>query len=90
MCYIALQVIEPSVTSTYAKDILSHVERAIYCLDKMDHLGPTTGKALSVDVTKCAKDALMLSNSGIRFDHTVIDEFPWLKYVISTFHLFPL
>lgn len=83
-------VIEPSVTSTYAKDILSHVERAIHCLDKMDHVGPTTGKVLSVDVMKCAKDALMLSNSDIRFDHTMIDEFPWLKYVISTFHMFPL
>ncbi|CAI7598278.1 unnamed protein product [Penicillium palitans] len=73
-------VIEPSVTSTYAKDIFSHVERAIHCLDKMDHVGPTTGKALSVDVMKCAKDALMLSNSDIRFDHTMIDEFPWLNF----------
>ncbi|KAJ5519109.1 hypothetical protein N7453_001531 [Penicillium expansum] len=73
-------VIEPSVTSTYAKEIFSHVERAIHCLDKMEHVGPTTGKALSVDVMKCAKDALMLSNSDIRFDHTMIDEFPWLNY----------
>lgn len=83
-------VIEPSVTSTYAKDIFSHVERAIHCLDKMDHVGPTTGKALSVDVMKCAKDALMLSNSDIRFDHTMIDEFPWLKCVISIFQHIPL
>ncbi|CAG7923619.1 unnamed protein product [Penicillium olsonii] len=72
-----------SVTSVYARTIFSSVERGIHCLDQMEHMGPTTGKALSMDIMKCAKDALILSASSEDLEENLAINFPWLNDVFD-------
>ncbi|CAG7986152.1 unnamed protein product [Penicillium olsonii] len=76
-------VTSSSVTSLYARMIFESVERGINCLDQMEHMGPTTGKALSVDLMKCAKDALVLSASSEDLEGDLVDSFPWLNDIFT-------
>ncbi|KAE8152755.1 fungal-specific transcription factor domain-containing protein [Aspergillus avenaceus] len=73
-------VLGPDVPTDYAIDIFGFVDQGIHCLDQMEHVGPTTGKTLSIDVMQCAKKALNCSsdNSADRFS-ALADGFPWLK-----------
>ncbi|RAK84718.1 hypothetical protein BO79DRAFT_274385 [Aspergillus costaricaensis CBS 115574] len=72
-------VLNTSVTVEHALDIFTSVERGIQCLDKMEHHGPITGKALSLDIMKCAKDALFLSTCEVDLEENLAGSFPWLK-----------
>ncbi|CAG8138909.1 unnamed protein product [Penicillium salamii] len=72
------------VTPIYARGIFRSVGRGINCLDQMEHMGPTTGKALSMDIMKCAKDALMLSASNHDLERNLVANFPWLNDVYNT------
>lgn len=74
-------VIGPGVDSEYAKEILSYVNQGIHCLDQMEHIGPTTGKKLSIDVMKCVKEAIHSSSQELQHCASLLDDFPWLEYV---------
>ncbi|PYH92314.1 hypothetical protein BO71DRAFT_485549 [Aspergillus ellipticus CBS 707.79] len=63
----------------YAKDILGYVDTGINCLDQMEHVGPTTGKMLSMDIMKCAKEALNSSSEELQDFGNLLNEFPWLS-----------
>ncbi|KAI9037657.1 fungal specific transcription factor domain-containing protein [Aspergillus affinis] len=71
-------VIGPGVDPEYAKDILSYVNRGIHCLDQMEHIGPTTGKKLSIDVMECVKEAIQSSSQELQHCSSLFEEFPWL------------
>ncbi|KAJ5398594.1 hypothetical protein N7465_009083 [Penicillium sp. CMV-2018d] len=72
-------VLAPDTNTDYGKIILGYVNRGIHCLDQMEHVGPTTGKALSIDIMKCAQDALKFSNEKTCRFGDMIHEFPWLR-----------
>lgn len=73
------EILGPHVSASYAKEALSFVEKAIQCLDQMVHVGPTTGKSLSLDIMQVAKDAFNLSSIQGEIDADLIKDFPWLK-----------
>lgn len=79
-------VLDSDMTAQYARNTFTVVERGIQCLDQIQHVGPTTGKALSLDVMKVAKDALGSSQSLGDLDENMTSFFPWLQqYVLSLF-----
>lgn len=75
---VLYDVLGHSTDPDYSKGIFGHVNQGIHCLDQMEHVGPTTGKALSIDVMKCAKDALSATDELLQFGD-LLNEFPWLK-----------
>lgn len=72
-------VLGPETDIEYSKDIIAVVERGIKCLDLIEHIGPTTGKALSLDVMRVAKDALRSAQTVSQLDQNVMNFFPWLQ-----------
>ncbi|PYI10969.1 hypothetical protein BO78DRAFT_403530 [Aspergillus sclerotiicarbonarius CBS 121057] len=78
-CVTLLYHVLDPLTIEHAKNIFSSVERGIHCLDQMEHHGPITEKALSMDIMKCAKDALLLSTIEKSLEEEMTDNFPWLN-----------
>lgn len=76
---LLFNVVNSAVTILEAKGILSSVERGILCLGQMEHKGPITGKALSMDIMKSAKDALALATTEHNLDQDLVSNFPWLR-----------
>lgn len=78
-------VLDPATTTDHAREVFAAVERAVECLDLMPHVGPTSGKAVSLDVMRIAKEALWSNtamaaeDSGLGQD--LAEDFPWLQYV---------
>ncbi|KAE8142483.1 hypothetical protein BDV38DRAFT_294355 [Aspergillus pseudotamarii] len=73
-------VFDPMTTSDNARKIFASVERAIKCLDQINHIGPTSGKALSLDVMKIAKDTLQSTREDSALSDDLLSSFPWLQY----------
>lgn len=48
-------------------------------MDKIDHIGTTTGRAISLDVMKVAKDALFSTEAEMRLGSNLIEDFAWLN-----------
>ncbi|KAJ5335528.1 hypothetical protein N7452_007931 [Penicillium brevicompactum] len=71
-------VLDPETTHEYARDTFTVVDRGIECLDQIQHVGQTTGKALSLDVMKFAKDAFLSTQNQSILDDDLIGYFPWL------------
>ncbi|CAG8292313.1 unnamed protein product [Penicillium olsonii] len=74
-------VLDPRTGAAHAKDVFSVVERGVECLDQIHHLGQTTGKSLSLDVMKIAKDTLRSSTVDPELSQNLFGEFPWLQYI---------
>ncbi|KAJ5731297.1 uncharacterized protein N7483_005805, partial [Penicillium malachiteum] len=79
------EIIGPGADPVHAKEILGFVDQGVHCLDQMEHIGPTTGKALSVDVMNCVKEAFQCSSEEIPQFDSLVSEFPWLRYVLPLF-----
>lgn len=73
---VLYDILDPDTDPDYGKDIFGYVNQAIYCLDQVEHVGPTTGKALSVDVVKYAKDALNAPGEEIHCVRDLFNDFP--------------
>ncbi|PYI02738.1 hypothetical protein BO78DRAFT_463801 [Aspergillus sclerotiicarbonarius CBS 121057] len=73
------QVLDPATTMSYAKETFSVVEQAIRCLDGMNHLGPRTGKRLSTDIMRMAKNVVFSSSGEGIIGQSLVTEFPWLE-----------
>lgn len=73
------EVLDPANTVSHAKETFTCVELAIQCLDTMTHLGPQTGKKMSVDIMNMAKNAFFSSPRAQAVEQSLIDEFPWLR-----------
>ncbi|KAE8154352.1 hypothetical protein BDV25DRAFT_147990 [Aspergillus avenaceus] len=73
-------VLDPTATSDNTKEVFVAVERAIKCLDQIKHIGPTSGKALSLDVMKIAKDTLRSTHEENSLSEDLLSSFPWLQY----------
>lgn len=75
-------VLDPRTATQHATAAFITVERGIQCLDEIEHIGPLTGKAISMDIMKVAKDALVSIGHSFEPNQSLIDSFPWLLYVI--------
>lgn len=73
-------VLDPRTAIQHAKAAFITVERGIHCLDEIEHIGPLTGKAISMDIMNVAKDALVSIEHSFEPDQNLIDSFPWLLY----------
>lgn len=78
-------VLDPMTTSDNARKIFASVERAIKCLDQINHIGPTSGKALSLDVMKIAKNTLQSTREDSALSDDLLSSFPWLQYVCECY-----
>ncbi|PLB39881.1 transcription factor domain-containing protein [Aspergillus candidus] len=54
------------------------VDRGIQCLDEVEHAGYTTGKAMSLDLMKIAKQAVQAADPVVDTSQSLVDSFPWL------------
>ncbi|RAK95482.1 Zn(II)2Cys6 transcription factor [Aspergillus ibericus CBS 121593] len=62
-----------------ARKTFTVVEKAIKCLDEIEHTGYTSGKALSLDLMKVAKQAVLAADPVVDTNQVLVDEFPWLE-----------
>ncbi|PYH99736.1 hypothetical protein BO71DRAFT_424804 [Aspergillus ellipticus CBS 707.79] len=76
------EVLDPATALIHARETFSVVEQAIQCLDGMKHLGPRTGRDLSADIMRMAKNALFSSHQSYSANQAML-QFPWLRYVSS-------
>ncbi|PLB44115.1 hypothetical protein P170DRAFT_513377 [Aspergillus steynii IBT 23096] len=72
-------VLDPIITSDHAKAIFSTVELAIQCLDEMQHAGPMSGKALSLEVMEIAKSTIPSAGEDTEISEYLLGSFPWLQ-----------
>lgn len=72
-------VLDPVTTSDHAKAIFGTVELAIQCLDEMQHVGPMSGKALSLEVMEIAKSTIPSSFDDTEINEYLLASFPWLQ-----------
>ncbi|KAF9887093.1 hypothetical protein FE257_010587 [Aspergillus nanangensis] len=61
-----------------ARQTFAVVERGIKCLDEIEHAGYTTGKVLSMDLMKVAKQAVLAADPVVDTNQALVDSFPWL------------
>ncbi|KAE8380916.1 hypothetical protein BDV26DRAFT_115804 [Aspergillus bertholletiae] len=71
-------VLDPRTAPEHAKATFATVERGIQCLDEIQNVGPLTGKIISTDIMKMAKDALASMGDSFGTDLNLFDSFPWL------------
>ncbi|CAG8197915.1 unnamed protein product [Penicillium salamii] len=71
-------VLDPRTAPQHASSVFITVERGIRCLDEIEHIGPLTGKAVSMDIMKVAKDAMVSIEQFFEPDQDFVDSFPWL------------
>lgn len=76
-------VLDPRTAQEDARATLATVERGIQCLDEIQHVGPLTGKVISTDIMKMAKQALISMGDSFGTDLDLFDAFLWLLYVFS-------
>lgn len=83
---LLFEVLDPATTTSHATDVFHVVEKGLECLDKIDHVRSTTGRAISQDVMAIAKAALFSTETTARLDSNLIDDFAWLgnEYDMNT------
>ncbi|KAJ5757978.1 uncharacterized protein N7511_006672 [Penicillium nucicola] len=74
-------VLHPGIDSHRAKLTFAAVERGIECLDEIDHVGPTTGKAISMDILKVARDTWMSAEAPTSLESELLQSIPQLQCV---------
>jgi len=75
---LLFEVLHPAATPAHATDVFHIVEKGLQCLDKIDHVGSTTGRAISLDVMAIAKAALFSTEGTTRLESTLMEDFQWL------------
>lgn len=75
---LLFEVLDPAATPTHVTDVFHIVEKGLQCLDKIDYVGSTTGRAISHDVMAIAQAALFSTEATIRLESSLVDEFSWL------------
>lgn len=87
---LLFEVLHPAATPAHATDVFHVVEKGLQCLDKIDHVGSTTGRAISLDVMAIAKAALFSTEETTRLESTLMDDFQWLgnEYDMNVFEGF--
>ncbi|KAJ9627929.1 hypothetical protein H2203_003148 [Taxawa tesnikishii (nom. ined.)] len=76
---LLFEVLDAETTPAHATEVFHIVEKGLQCLDKIDHIGTTTGRAISLDVMKVAKDALFSTEAEMRLGSNLIEDFAWLN-----------
>jgi hypothetical protein len=75
---LLFEVLDPAATPAHATDVFHIVEKGLKCLDKIDHVGSTTGRSISLDVMAIAKAALFSTEATTRLESNLVDDFSWL------------
>ncbi|GFF51787.1 hypothetical protein IFM46972_09381 [Aspergillus udagawae] len=88
--HASYDVLDPRTAPEHAKATFSTVERGIECLYEIQHVGPLTGKLISTDIMKMAKDALTSMGDSFGTDLDLFDSFPWLLDIQNTYKPAPL
>ncbi|KAI4716513.1 hypothetical protein E4T48_07291 [Aureobasidium sp. EXF-10727] len=79
-CLVLLfDVLDTETTPAHAKEVFRAVEKGLKCLDRIDHIGSTTGRAISLDVMKIAKDALKSTEPTSHLGTNLMESFTWLN-----------
>ena len=79
-CLVLLfDVLDTETTPAHAKDVFQAVEKGLKCLDNINHIGSTTGRAISLDVMKIAKDALKSTEPTSDLGTNLMESFTWLN-----------
>jgi hypothetical protein len=79
-CLVLLfDVLDTETTPAHARDVFQAVEKGLKCLDRVDHIGSTTGRAISLDVMKIAKDALKSTEPTSHLGTNLMESFTWLN-----------
>ncbi|KAI5247300.1 hypothetical protein E4T43_02274 [Aureobasidium subglaciale] len=79
-CLVLLfDVLDTETTPAHAKEVFQAVEKGLECLDRVDHIGSTTGRAISLDVMKIAKDALKSTEPTSHLGSNLMESFTWLN-----------
>ncbi|KAG9675633.1 hypothetical protein KCU95_g16341, partial [Aureobasidium melanogenum] len=79
-CLVLLfDVLDTETTSAHATEVFQEVEKGLKCLDQIDHIGSTTGRAISLDVMKIAKDALKSTEPTTHLGTNLMESFTWLN-----------
>ncbi|PYI00446.1 hypothetical protein BO78DRAFT_424478 [Aspergillus sclerotiicarbonarius CBS 121057] len=73
-------VLDPMTGAEHAREAFAAVERAVECLDQIHHVGPTSGKAVSLDVMRIAKEALRSTTADPELSQDLFGTFPWLQH----------
>ncbi|THX16930.1 hypothetical protein D6D17_02637 [Aureobasidium pullulans] len=79
-CLVLLfDVLDTETTPAHAREVFQAVEKGLKCLDRIDHIGSTTGRAISLDVMKIAKDALKSTEPTSHLGSNLMESFTWLN-----------
>lgn len=76
---LLFEVLDSETTPAHATEAFHTVEKGLQCLDRINHLGSTTGRAISLDVMRIAKDALFSTEAETRLGSNLVEDFAWLK-----------
>lgn len=76
---LLFEVLDAETTPAHATEVFHVVDKGLQCLDLVDHIGSTTGRAISLDVMKVAKDALFSTEAETRLGSNLVENFSWLK-----------
>lgn len=78
---LLFEVLDSETSPTHAKEVFLVVDKGLRCLDQVHHIGSTTGRNISLDVMRIAKDALLSTEAEKRLESNIVENFAWLKYV---------
>ncbi|KAJ5259294.1 hypothetical protein N7478_012275 [Penicillium angulare] len=71
-------VLVPGSDIGYARDAFGSVDDAIQCLEQVVNIGTTTGKNVSLEIMKVAKEAWTAAGYNLDSHVDFIEDFPWL------------
>jgi hypothetical protein len=76
---LLFDVLDAETTTLHANEVFSFVDKGLECLRKADHIGSTTGSAISVEVMRIAKDAIFANEFEAALLPELSHNFAWLN-----------
>ncbi|KAL1310665.1 hypothetical protein AAFC00_000931 [Neodothiora populina] len=78
---LLFEILDSEATPAHATEVFHMVDKGLQCLDKVDHIGSITGKNISLDVMRIAKDALLSTEAQSRLESNIVEDFAWLNNI---------
>jgi len=76
---LLFDVLDAETTTSRANEVFGFVDKGLECLRKADHVGSTTGSAISIEVMKIAKDAIFANEFEASLLPELSHNFAWLN-----------
>lgn len=80
---LLFDVLDAQTTLLHANEVFGFVDRSLECLCKVDHIGSTTGRAMSMEVMRTAKEALYANELEASLLRDLSHNFTWLNHTTS-------